>query len=178
MSAFSQRKVRTGLSSKCHGMKWNCNAWIAKKLHYFFEFTYYGKFLHSFILHSRKSRELCLHEGVDIWTSLLSLLYAHDKICARNLRQIQIQRGGKIFNMVFMEKFVALDSVHANHFWTCQALARNKWKVIWYWFSNVPITKAQVLKRKSFPFGHLCLCEVTERRAAWEPRLLLPRSSW
>ena len=38
----------------------------------------------------------------------------------------------------------------------------------------LPITKAQVEKRKSFPLGHLCLSLLTDNRADWDPEPLEP----
>ena len=41
-------------------------------------------------------------------------------------------------------------------------------------FCLLPITKAQVEKRKSFPLGHLCLSLLTDNRADWDPEPLEP----
>ena len=37
---------------------------------------------------------------------------------------------------------------------------------------NLPITKAHVENKKSFPFGHLCRSFLTLKSADWEPRWL------
>ena len=40
--------------------------------------------------------------------------------------------------------------------------------------SVLPITKAQEAKRKSFPFGHLCLSRLMDNSADWDPEPLEP----
>lgn len=40
--------------------------------------------------------------------------------------------------------------------------------------SVLPITKAQEAKRKSFPFGHLCLSRLMDKSADWDPEPLEP----
>ena len=43
---------------------------------------------------------------------------------------------------------------------------------------NLPITKAHVEKRKSFPFGHLWRSFLTDNSADWEPRWLPEPLEW